>query len=140
MADTKKKRRKSKARKRAKTVARQRKSLARSKRRVLKWNSKSRHGVFMRPASKARGNPIGTPKPPAKATPAKAAQKPALKTKDKPDDDSKAKGQSANLRDARPHEKPEPPDRASGSVHKEASKKEPQKQVKKAAPAKKAKG
>jgi hypothetical protein len=141
MADTKR-------RKRAKRKGRQRKSLNRSKRRVLKWNSRSRHGVFMRPAAKGRGNPIGTPKPPgpmhaapakapvkadapspakpdamaaAKASvPAKAAQKTAPKTEEKTDGVKKATSQPSQIRPTGPVKNPEPPNRASGSQYKKA--------------------
>jgi len=144
MADTKKKRRRTIAkRNRPKDVARQRKSLNRSKRPVLKWNSRSRHGVFVRPvkpAPKPAKAAVKTAKPAAKAAPleaakasvaAKAAQKTAPKPKESTDGVTKAKSQPSNLRDARPHEKPEPPSRPSGSVHKETGQKGPQKQVKK---------
>jgi hypothetical protein len=58
-------------------------------------------------------------------------QKTPLKLKDKPDDDSKAKGPTGNLRDARSQQKSESPNRTSGSVHKETGQKAVQKQVKK---------
>src|SRR6516162_3868017 len=164
MADTKRRRQ----RKSVKRKGRQRKSVARSKRRVLKWNSRSRRGVFLRPAAKGRGKPpakppaTGTPPGPARAAPAKSvkAEKPVddvwapakaavaakavhktpPKSQEKPDGVKKATSQPSQIRDARQQQKSEPPNRTSGSVHKETSQKEPQKQVKKAAPAKKAKG